>query len=151
MNLKQVYTLAFLNLILITTAKAQENSQNQINNILDSYNEEATVRIITDTPELKIDYQKIQQLQKNKAKLDLQGEFSNQYNIQLYYGELEKANAILDKAKNKFPEYYATIKWETPNYKVWVGSFRTRLKADRALIRIQQTFENAFIFKPVKK
>ena len=43
------------------------------------------------------------------------------------------------------------MKFETPNYKVWVGNFETRLEADRALRRIKRKFANAFIFKPKKE
>ena len=34
------------------------------------------------------------------------------------------------------------------NYKIWVGNFKTRLEADRALVKIKRKFSNAFYFKP---
>ena len=40
--------------------------------------------------------------------------------------------------------------FNTPNYKIWVGNFRDRLEADRALLRIKKSYMNAFIFKPKK-
>ena len=42
------------------------------------------------------------------------------------------------------------MRYETPNYKIWVGNFKTRLEADRALQRIKRAFNSAFIFKPKK-
>ena len=73
------------------------------------------------------------------------------YKIQLYYGNLTKAHTILDKFNNKHNEWKGKIEYETPNYKVWVGSFQTRIEADRALIKISKNFPHAFIFKPENK
>ncbi len=93
---------------------------------------------------------KIKQLLNTKIKLDKEGAFSDHYKIQLYYGNLNQANSILNTAKNAFPDWDASIKWETPNYKVWIGKYRNRLAADRALKEIHEEFPNAFIFKPGK-
>ena len=41
--------------------------------------------------------------------------------------------------------------FETPNYKVRVGNFRTRLEADRGLVKVQKEFKSAFVFKPKKE
>ncbi len=73
------------------------------------------------------------------------------YTIQLYYGELKKANDIIHRYKGSYAEWPAAIEYETPNYKVWVGNFATRMEADRALMDIQKMFPAAFIFKPNKK
>jgi len=40
------------------------------------------------------------------------------------------------------------MKYETPNYKVWVGRFRTRMEADRKLVKVKKLFPNAFLFTP---
>ncbi len=86
-----------------------------------------------------------------KSKMEKDGEFSDRYKIQLYYGSLNKANEIVRSSKEAFQEWESSIQWETPNYKVWMGNFRTRLEADRALKEIRTKFPNAFIFKPEKK
>ncbi|WP_233565210.1 MULTISPECIES: SPOR domain-containing protein [Aquimarina] len=83
-----------------------------------------------------------------KSKMEKDGEFSDRYKIQLYYGNLNKANEIMRSAKENFPDWSATMQWETPNYKVWIGNYRTRLDADKALKEIHAEFPNAFIFKP---
>lgn len=49
---------------------------------------------------------------------------------------------------NAFNEWPTTIEWQTPNYKVWVGNFATRLEADRALRKIKKNYMNAIIFQP---
>lgn len=75
----------------------------------------------------------------------------DRYKIQIYSG-LSRSSA--EKARTEFLENYSdwpsSIEYETPNYKIWVGDFRNRLEADRALIRIKKTFMNAFIFQPKK-
>ena len=74
---------------------------------------------------------------------------SNRYKIQIYSGA---SRGSAEAARSKFSESYSdwpsTIEYETPNYKIWVGNFRNRLEADRALIRIKKTFINAFMFEP---
>jgi hypothetical protein len=47
-------------------------------------------------------------------------------------------------------EMASKLVYETPNYKIWVGNFRTRLEADRALVKVKSKFPTAFIFKPKK-
>ena len=76
---------------------------------------------------------------------------SDRFKIQIYSG-LRRSSA--ETARSKFLENYSdwstSIEFETPNFKIWVGNFRNRLEADRALIRIKKTFMNAFIFRPKK-
>ncbi|GAK92069.1 hypothetical protein JCM19298_2557 [Nonlabens ulvanivorans] len=40
------------------------------------------------------------------------------------------------------------LEYEAPNFKLWVGSYRNKLEAERALIEIKKDFPNAFILKP---
>ena len=70
------------------------------------------------------------------------------YKIQLYYGTLTKAHSVLSKFNSHHSEWTGKIEYETPNYKVWVGNYRTRLEADKALMKISENFPHAFIFKP---
>jgi len=69
------------------------------------------------------------------------------YKIQLYYGSLNKAHSVLSKFNSKHSEWPGKIEYETPNYKVWVGNYQTRIEADKALIQISKNFPSAFIFK----
>ena len=68
--------------------------------------------------------------------------------IQICSGSrLEAENALLSY-KTDFPDLFVEMKYETPNYKVWVGRFRTRMEADRKLVKVKKLFPNAFLFTP---
>jgi len=74
---------------------------------------------------------------------------SKVYRIQVYQSvdpdkaQREKANFL-----NSYGEWPVEIIWNTPNYKVWVGNFATRLEADRAWAKIKKKYMNAIIFQP---
>lgn len=105
-----------------------------------TYGQQATVTVNQDA--------KIAQLLDLKKELEKENKLSGGYTIQLYYGELNQANAVIKKYRNSYTTWPASIEYETPNYKVWVGNFATRLEADRALLDIQNDFSSAFILKP---
>lgn len=94
---------------------------------------------------------KITQLLELKKELEKGREFSDGYTIQLYYGELDKANQTLKKYRGSYENWPASIEYETPNYKVWAGNFDSRIEAERALIEIQKSFSAAFILKPERR
>ena len=94
---------------------------------------------------------KIPQLLELKNELSNDNELGDHYKIQIYSGNATQAGTILKRFKNKVGTWKSDIEYETPNYKVWVGSFRNRLEADRALIQIKKEFPNALIFKPDPK
>jgi hypothetical protein len=68
--------------------------------------------------------------------------------IQIYNGNRKGAETTLLSFKTDFPNHFVEMKYETPNYKIWVGKFRTRLEADRELLVVKKLFPNAFPFKP---
>ena len=76
---------------------------------------------------------------------------SDRYKIQIYSGNLGSAESIKSKFENSNGKIRSQLVFETPNYKVWVGRFRTRLEAERALVDVQKKFTDAFIFKPKKE
>jgi hypothetical protein len=84
-----------------------------------------------------------------KVKKDVNASESN-YKIQIYSGNRSGAEKAQLEFRNWFNEWPSTKEFETPNYKIWVGNFETRLEADRALLKIKQKFPNAFYFKPKK-
>lgn len=94
---------------------------------------------------------KIPELLSLKKSMEKNNKLTDGYTIQLYYGELNKANSVIRKYRNSYGVWPASIEYETPNYKVWVGNFTTRLEADRALLEIQREFQTAFILKPERK
>ena len=50
--------------------------------------------------------------------------------------------------RNLYSDWRTSMEYETPNYKVWVGNFATRLEADRAWVKIKKEYMNAIIFQP---
>lgn len=68
--------------------------------------------------------------------------------IQIYSGSRRNAEAKLMQFNLDFPEISTVMVYETPNYKIWSGDFRTQLEADRALIRVRKTYKEAFSFRP---
>ena len=75
---------------------------------------------------------------------------SDIYKIQIYSGNRSSAESAQREFNNAFSDWKPTIQYETPNFKIWAGNFRTRLEADRALKKIKNKFPSAFIFKPKK-
>ena len=72
------------------------------------------------------------------------------YKIQLDFGSRSEAMALRQKFQNTFSEWPSELVYETPNYKVWVGNFSTRLEADIALLKIKSKFSTAMVFEPKK-
>jgi hypothetical protein len=91
---------------------------------------------------------KIPEILELKKSLEAENKLAVGYTIQLYYGELNEANNIIREYRNNFDSWPASIEYETPNYKVWVGSFNSRFEADRARLEIKDKFPSAFILKP---
>jgi hypothetical protein len=93
---------------------------------------------------------RIDQLLRVKKQLEKENKLGDGFTIQLYYGSLNQANEVLKNYRYSYGTWPASIEYETPNYKVWVGNFGTRLEADRALVEIKSKFTSAFILKPNK-
>lgn len=68
--------------------------------------------------------------------------------IQIYSGDRVSAETALENFKTDFPEQVVEMKYETPNYKIWIGKFRTQLEADRELRLVKKSFPIAFCLKP---
>ena len=95
--------------------------------------------------------EKILEILALKKSLEVENKLAVGYTIQLYYGELNEANKIIREYRNHFDSWPASIEYETPNYKVWVGSFSSRFEADRTRLEIKDKFPSAFILKPDRK
>ena len=91
---------------------------------------------------------KIDQLLKEKRKLNT-GLFLNEgYKIQIFYGNSEEYKKKLQEFKKEFKDLDGTIIFNSPNYKVWIGNFKTRIEVERAMVDIKKKYPTALIIKP---
>jgi hypothetical protein len=93
---------------------------------------------------------RVEILANEKKKLQSSLTISDKYKIQLYSGDTEIAKKTLFEFKRDFNQWDATMVFQTPVYKIWIGSFNTRLDANFALKTILKKFPKAFVFKPNK-
>ena len=94
--------------------------------------------------------EKISKLLELKSEMSEEDEIGDRFKIQLFYGNNGEANDVIKEYREEF-DYPSLIAYEAPNYKVWVGNFRNRLEADRALLKIKESFPSAFIPKPRRR
>lgn len=83
-----------------------------------------------------------------KKALNKTDDGEKRYRIQIYNGTLSGARNVAAGFKSRFPGWPCDVRFETPNYKVWVGKYRARLEADRYLIIVREKYPNAIIFIP---
>ncbi|HKO75779.1 MAG TPA: hypothetical protein VJU52_01095 [Flavobacterium sp.] len=93
---------------------------------------------------------KFEQLLNEKRKSNSNLSYSDRYKIQIFNGASEGAKKTLSDFRQEFKNTDGTIIFNTPNYKVWVGNFRTRMEAERNLVDIQKKYKNVFLIKPSK-
>jgi hypothetical protein len=71
----------------------------------------------------------------------------NGYKVQIFFGsDRREAYAQQAKFKDLYPESDAYLSYNTPNYRVKVGNFRTRAQAQSFLNELKQSFQTLFIF-----
>jgi endonuclease IV len=91
---------------------------------------------------------KFEQLLNEKRKINASLTINDSYKIQIYTGSSEIAKKTLNEFRQEFAAIDATIVFNTPNYKVWVGSFRTRIEAEKTLADIKDSYKNVLLIKP---
>jgi hypothetical protein len=74
----------------------------------------------------------------------------NLFKIQVYSGTRSGAETSKQDFLNSFNDWPVSMEFDSPNTKIWVGNFRSRLEADKALLKIKKKYHNAFIFEPKK-
>ena len=67
------------------------------------------------------------------------------YKIQLFYGNEKNSYKIKDEFNALFPDISTKIIFSSPQWKVQVGNYRTRLEADRNLIEIKKEYSGAIV------
>ena len=108
-----------------------------------SFAQQGTVNINQD--------KEITQLLDLKAEINTSENASDRYKIQIYSGNRSEAEKSQSTFKSMNLDLTSKLVYETPNYKIWVGNFRTQLEADRALKKVKVKFPTAFKFKPKKE
>jgi hypothetical protein len=93
---------------------------------------------------------KFEQLLNEKRKINPSLSVNDFYKIQIYNGGSETAKKTLNEFRQEFAAIDATIVFNTPNYKVWVGNFRTRIEAERNVAIIKDRYKNVLLIKPSK-
>ena len=93
---------------------------------------------------------KIEQLLNEKRKINASITVNDRYKIQIFTGDSENSKKTLIQFKKENKKMDATIVFSTPNYKVWVGNFKTRIDAERNLSLLKKKYANAFLIKPNK-
>ncbi len=78
----------------------------------------------------------------NKAQNRIDG-----YRIQIYYGSENGAISARNKFIGLFPNTATYIDYESPDWKVKVGNFKTKLEADKAREEILLVFDGAFVLE----
>ncbi|MBP4136529.1 MULTISPECIES: SPOR domain-containing protein [Flavobacterium] len=93
---------------------------------------------------------KFEQLLNDKRKINTSINTNETYKIQIFSGKSEEAKKTLADFKREFSDIDGTIIFNTPNYKVMVGNFKTRIEAERNLIEIKKRYKSVFLLKPSK-
>ncbi|UCE93072.1 MAG: SPOR domain-containing protein [Flavobacteriaceae bacterium] len=100
-------------------------------------NKEGTVRIETSA---HVDEMLAQKKDYNKSLETFQG-----YKIQIYYGSEKECYEVKDEFSALFPDISTSIIFSTPQWKLQVGNYRTRLDADRAIVNIKKEYPGAIV------
>ncbi|CAD0002752.1 SPOR domain-containing protein [Flavobacterium salmonis] len=93
---------------------------------------------------------KFEQLLNDKRKINTTISTNETYKIQIFSGKSEEAKKTLSNFKREFNSIDGTIIFNTPNYKVIVGNFKTRIEAERNLEEIKKKYKSVFLVKPNK-
>jgi hypothetical protein len=93
---------------------------------------------------------RFEQLLNEKRKMNTYLIRNDSYKIQIYSGNADNAKKTLNECRLEFSHLDATMIFNTPNYKVCIGNFKTRIEAEKNLITIRNTYKNALLIKPLK-
>ncbi len=91
---------------------------------------------------------KFEQLLVEKRKTNQSNTVNDRFKIQIYSGESEKAKTTLNEFRQEFNNIEGTIVFFAPNYKVWVGNFKTRIEAERHIVAIKKKYPNLNLIRP---
>ena len=93
--------------------------------------------------EQKTDSELVNELISKKRKFNK--EFGYGFRIQLYNGFEVDAKKTRAKFRIEFPEIKTYLVYRQPEWKIQVGTYKTKLEADRALLEIKKEFSSAIV------
>jgi hypothetical protein len=67
------------------------------------------------------------------------------YRIQLYNGNEQKAKKFMALFSIEFPDNFSKLVYNAPEWKVQVGNYKTKLEADKDLIKFQEKFSGIIV------
>ncbi len=73
------------------------------------------------------------------------------YRIQLYNGNEYTARRKQARFRVEFPNIRADLKYQAPEWKVQVGSYKTKLIADKFLMQLEGKFSGAIVVPMSKR
>lgn len=99
--------------------------------------EEGDVRIQTSA---HVDQMLAEKKAYNKSIESYQG-----FKIQIYYGSEKKCYEIQKDFKMLYDDIATSVIFSTPQWKLQVGNYRTRLEADNAIVNIKKEYPSAIV------
>ena len=87
-----------------------------------------------------VDQMLVQKKQYNKSLEKFQG-----FKIQIYYGSEKKCYEVKEEFTSLFPTIDTSIIFSTPQWKLQIGNYRTRLEADHAMVGIKKEYPSAIV------
>lgn len=72
-------------------------------------------------------------------------EYGFGYRIQLYNGAEQNARKIRARFKIEFPNNVTKLVYSAPEWKVQVGNYKTKLEADKDLLKFREEFSGIIV------
>lgn len=91
---------------------------------------------------------KFEELLNEKRKIGYSVALKDNYKIQIYSGTSAECKQKLNDFRKEFKDFEGTIFYSSPLYKVYVGPFKTRIEAEKALLEIKEKFPSSLLIKP---
>jgi SPOR domain len=110
--------------------------------VSNSFSQESTITVSQDS--------KFEQLLNEKRKINATITTNDRYHVQIYSGDSETAKKTVADFRKDNKTIEATVIFNTPNYKVWIGNFKTRIEGERNIEELKKKFPNALLIKPTK-
>ncbi|RCS26257.1 SPOR domain-containing protein [Polaribacter sp. WD7] len=78
-------------------------------------------------------------------KRDYNERYGYGFRIQLYNGNEQKSRKIRARFRAEFPGYITKLVYKSPEWKVQVGNYKTKLEADKDLLIFREKFSGIIV------